>query len=225
MNFMSALAELFWETRSSIAMFSLTSAIYISILMRMAASPLVRFRLQFLKDISKCLSYLFAIPQNIYVLIERFISYHLRCTIPLMDALYHYIVGRNLYKLSKQDKNTYLSRERKEYCHSLLGRELNKNPFNLYSSAIDKYTKKNIPVPISNPKFYFDLNKSYACSMQHNLYESLFKSTISLACNNLFSPLVRNEIQEKQVKGVQEALGLLPLNDKPNPPAMLGRIE
>lgn len=211
MNYLSALAKCFLGTGPSYHKYIGSNILRLQWLIDMAASPLFFFRLNFLKYISSIIPTL-EIDEHLFAIqLSRYIDYHLRCTIPFLDSLIHFVMGIKISALSTDDKLSFLEKERKQYFNEQPCEFLQKSSslFEIKEEArtnkkTQEITKKIIPFPKEDPKILFDNDQNH--SLQYNFYSTFFFNTIKLAKENFLSNSVKKALQEKQIQIFQENL-------------------
>lgn len=206
MNFMAVFANCYWGNESPLSKYSGTNLFRLKWLVDMVSSPLINFRLVFLKFLAKS-NPTFEYDESVVALkLSRFIDYHLRCTIPLLDLLIHFVIGIRLSKQSKSDRLHFLEKERIQYFDKMARNNPEKSWFFDIKAVLkrDKKSLMNIPSTKEDSSTLFEKDNNH--NLQSMLLLTFLLNTINLAKENLLSAPVKQALREKQIQLFQDNL-------------------
>ena len=206
MNFLSVFANCYLENEPNLFKYTGTNLFRLKWLIDMVSSPLLNFRLAFLKYFARS-NPTFESDENIVAIhLSRFIDYHLRCTIPLLDLLIHFVIGIRLSKQSKADRLHFLEKERIQYFDKMAW---NNSQiawfFDLKGVPTrDKKSLMHIPSAKEDSTILFEKDNNH--HLQFMLLSTFFENTIKLAKENLLSAPVKKVLREQQIQLFQDNL-------------------
>ena len=205
MNYMACFSNLLSNSIHNEYSFGTFNLLNAKGLLDMAASPLLNFRLAFLKTFFSVFHWKSDGPSSLFPLYaERFIAYHFRCTIPIMDVLFHFIIGIRMYHkdCSKSEISNRLSKERKAYFHELIKNRNNLMYHFFYES--EKQAKKKIPKTTENAENFLAIDNDHI--LQYYTYRTVFDKIINYSNHNFLNAAVEKELKGKQAELLQEVL-------------------
>ena len=208
MNYMLCLSSVLAGCTENRYIYGSPGVLCTKTLLSLAASPLLNFRLTFLRCFRESHTKIVLRDNYSFALCAKsFINYHLGCTIPILDLLIHFVVGISLNSssISKFDLNDYLANKRKNYFHSLLNTEKGRKDIYLFSSSFDNRLKKNIPRAKENIEIFYNMDSDH--SLQYNLYMIFYDEILNMAKINLFdNDAIKMAIEQEQASALQMSL-------------------